>query len=430
MKKTILTISGMHCPSCNILIKEKFASLKNVKKVKADFKTQKAEVYYEGNLNVNKLDKLISPFGYQIVKNNIKEEFGGLSNWLDFFLILIIIILVYLIAKDIDIWPSFNYQSLSLPMVFLLGMIASASTCMATAGALYLAIAEKNSHWQTAVSFSVGRVFAYSFFGFLFGFLGKVLTSSLFFSSLLTIFIALMMIFLGLELAKVFSWQKFFGVSFFGKIFEFFEEKLSRYPRKMPFFLGAITYFLPCGFTQSIQVYSMGLGNPWLSSINMTVFAIGTIPLILLINQVKTIRQFNFYHYFLKTAGVLVFIVGLYYLTNVFSLYGINLDFFNSNKNKKANVSIINGKQEIKMIVDASGYNPNYFQVKRGVPVRWIIEGKNVLGCQGYFVVKQLGINQALKPGENIFEFTPKDNEPIYFSCGMGMYKGEIEVIN
>lgn len=176
----------------------------------------------------------------------------------------------------------------------------------------------------------------------------------------------------------------------------------------------------------------MGLGNSYLSALNMFVFSLGTIPLILFINQAVKIRQFNFYQYFLKVSGVLVFVFGLNYLSNFSTLFGVNIfdRLFSKNSTNIKNVKLINGRQEIRMIVDSRGYYPDYFQVKKNIPVRWIIEGKNVLGCQGYLVVPKIGISQVLKEGENIFEFIPKEEGIIGFSCGMGMYKGKIEVIN
>lgn len=431
MKKTILKIQGMHCPSCNILVEDKFKSLKNIKGVKANFKNQEAEIYFDGKINIDRLNKLIKPFGYEI-SNNIKEEFGGLNNWLDFVFILLVFIGFYFILKEINLLPNFNYSSLSLLTVFFLGIIASTSTCMATTGALYLAVSQKNNSFLTALNFSLGRIFSYGIFGFIFGIFGKQIINSIFFSGLLTFIIAFMMIFLGLELAKVFSWQKFFGLSIGSNLFRKIEEKIKKDSKITPFLLGASTYFLPCGFTQSVQVYAMGLGNLYLSALNMVVFSIGTIPLILFINQAIKIRQFNFYQYFLKISGVLIFVFGLNYLSNFLTIFGINIfdKFLLKSNNNIENVKLINEKQEIKMIVDSNGYYPSYFQVKKGIPVRWIIEGKNVLGCQGYLVVSKLNINQVLKEGENIFEFIPKEEGIIGFSCGMGMYKGIIEVKN
>ena len=42
IKKTILCIKGMHCPSCEILIQDKFKEMTNVTTVNPDFKKQEA----------------------------------------------------------------------------------------------------------------------------------------------------------------------------------------------------------------------------------------------------------------------------------------------------------------------------------------------------------------------------------------------------
>jgi len=428
VKKKTLKIEGMHCPSCEILVKKKFSQLKNIKDVKADFKKREAFIFYHGNVSEEKLNQLISPFGYQIKKKleEIKEPL--ITRLLEFFGISAFLILIYLILKELNFWPDISYQDLSLPLIFVLGILASTSTCMATAGALYLSLVRKSNNLVSALSFNLGRVLSYFFFGLVFGFLGKTFANSVLLGGVLTLIIALAMIFLGLDMTKIFSWQKYFGLNFTGKIFSYFEEKLKKYPRRMPFLLGSITYFLPCGFTQSVQLYVMGLGNPLFSAIYMMIFALGTVPLLMAINLALNIRKFYFYRYFLKTMGVLVFFVGVSYFVNFLNLFGLNYfdRFFNKNKVSIENVKIVDGKQVINMIVDSSGYIPNILLVKKDKPVKWIVYGKNVLGCQGYFVVPQLGISQALKEGENVFEFDPKDFSEITFSCGMGMYRGKI----
>ncbi|MDH7476043.1 MAG: sulfite exporter TauE/SafE family protein [Microgenomates group bacterium] len=430
MKQKKLKIKGMHCPSCNILVKDKFSQVKNITKIIADYKTQEAKIFYQGDISTEKLNQLIKPYGYMIV-DEVKEDKNFLNNIFEFLAISTILFFGYLILKEFNLWPSFSYSNLSLPLVFILGLIASTSTCMATAGALYLSIAKSKNDWPTALSFNTGRVLSYFLFGVIFGFLGKTISTSVYLGGMLTLIIALLMIFLGLDMAGIFSWQKYFGLNT-GRIFEFFDEKLKKYPRKMPFFLGLITYFLPCGFTQSVQVYVMSLANPWLSGVYMMVFAIGTVPLLMMINLALNIRQSNFYQYFLKIMGVLVFFVGASYIFNFLTLFNLNYfeRIFSKNSLKIKNVEMLDGKQIIKMDVVSSGYQPNSFAVKKNVPVKWIVNGVNVLGCQEYFVVPSLGISQALKEGENIFEFTAKDDKPIYFSCGMGMYRGKIEVIN
>jgi hypothetical protein len=190
-----------------------------------------------------------------------------------------------------------------------------------------------------------------------------------------------------------------------------------------------ITYFLPCGFTQATQVYALGLASPWQSALIMAVFALGTAPAILFIGSLRNLLKNTFYQYFMKVVAVGVLILGLYYVTNFLSIYGINLGFNNQAKSGSfSNVKVENGKQIINMEVVNSGYVPNYFTVKKGIPVKWVIDGKNVFGCQGYFVVPSLGISKALTEGKNLIEFTPTETGFINFSCGMGMYRGRIEV--
>ena len=132
----------------------------------------------------------------------------------------------------------------------------------------------------------------------------------------------------------------------------------------------------------------------------------------------------------MKVMAVGVLILGLYYTTNFLSIYGINLGINQVSKGTSSNVKIENGQQIINMDVISGGYSPNYFIVKKGIPVKWIVSGKNVFGCQGYFVVPKLGISKALAEGDNIFEFTPTETGFINFSCGMGMYRGRIEVFD
>ncbi|MDD5438517.1 MAG: hypothetical protein PHC70_05265, partial [Patescibacteria group bacterium] len=49
-------------------------------------------------------------------------------------------------------------------------------------------------------------------------------------------------------------------------------------------------------------------------------------------------------------------------------------------------------------------------------------------GCARSLVASAIGINSVLKPGANVFRFTPSRSGTIPFSCSMGMYRGEIVV--
>lgn len=434
LKKCTLYIKGMHCPSCEILITDKFKEMPNVTTVSSNFQKQEAEVYFTGHLDQDIVNKKIQPFGYEIGhktdKNEVQEPMS--KKVFEAFLIAVGLFLIYLTAKEINIIPDINITgSLNLFTVLFLGLVASISTCMATSGALFLStIGNKTNNLKQAVYFSIGRVISYAIFGFLAGVVGSIIITNLKFGTGLTLLAAIFMILLGLDMLKIVSFAAIIPFGATSNIFRKLEHSLIKDPHRSAFFLGAITYFLPCGFTQATQVYALGLASPWQSALTMAVFAIGTAPAILFIGSLRNLLKSNIYKYFMKIVAAGVLILGLYYISNFLAIYGINFTNKSNEPNKTYESNVVDGKQIINMDVVSSGYVPNYFSVKKGVPVKWIVNGKNVFGCQGYFVVPKLNIQKALEPGENIFEFTPEDSGFINFSCGMGMYRGRIEVID
>ena len=450
-KKTV-HIKGMHCPSCEILITDKFKEMANVTTVNSNFQKQEAEVYFSGHLDQDIINKKIQPFGYEIMerRNDIEDQEPLGKKILEAFLITIGLVLIYLIAKEINIIPAINITgNLNLLTVLFLGLVASISTCMATSGALFLSTLDNakskiqnpndksnpkskyNSNFSKAVAFSVGRIISYSIFGFFAGLIGSVIIINFKFGSVLTLLAAIFMILLGLDMLKIISFIAIIPFRVSSNIFRKLEHTLIKDPHKSAFFLGAITYFLPCGFTQATQVYALGLASPWQSALTMAVFALGTAPAILLIGHLRGLLKSTIYQSFMKVMAIGVLILGLYYTANFLSIYGVNLGFNQINKrDSSTNLKVENGKQIINMDVVSSGYVPNYFIVKKGIPIKWIVNGKNVFGCQGYFVVPSLGIQKALNEGENIFEFTPEESGFVNFSCGMGMYRGRIEVVD
>lgn len=440
LKKTTLYIQGMHCPSCDILIKDKFKEVVNIKEVKANHRTQEAEVCYVGTLDKNELNKQINEFGYQIT-DKVTESKEPLSKRLtDAGTIAILLFIVYFFAQEFKLLPDFNITSnLSLTTAFILGLVASTSTCMATSGALFLSTIGKLQNREAtvkeniipAISFNLGRILSYGAFGFLFGLMGKTVASSLQLGSFLSMFVALMMILIGLDMLKLFSFSSFFTFSFTKGIFEKLEHKFIKSPKKTSFFLGAITYLLPCGFTQAVTIYALGLANPVQSAIMLMVFALGTVPALIALGFASSFTKHSFYPMFQKVIGVLVFFIGISYTTNALALYGINVTGSTNTvaQAEDPNVKMENGYQIVNMSVTSKGYEPNMFTIKQGVPVRWIVNGENIFGCQGYLTAPKVNVQGALQVGKNTFEFTPKEKGPLVFSCSMGMFRGQFNVI-
>jgi len=437
-KKATFFVRGMHCPSCEILIKDKFLEENNIKEVKPDFKTCKVELAYVGTLDKTAINKKIIRFGYKIVdKQALFENVESLFKRIfDFFAISAMMMIIYFIGKEINIIPEINLSgNFNYLNAFILGLIASTSTCMATSGALFLATVGKlrnnensiKSNLLPAISFNLGRVISYGLFGLLAGIVGGLLLQKFNSGPILTLLIGVFMVFLGLDMSRIISIGSIIPAGATSGIFEKLEHQFLKNPKKTAFLLGAITYLLPCGFTQTVQVYVLGLGNPGQSALTMIVFALGTVPALLLVGSLTSLTQSKFYPFFMKAMGVLVFLIGINYFMNFLSLKGIS--FSPGITKELKSVKIENGIQIVNMEVNGYGYEPNEFTIKKNIAVKWTIDGKNVFGCQGFLVVPKLGIQKTLQPGNNIIEFTPTETGPLFFSCSMGMYRGKFEVI-
>jgi len=91
-----------------------------------------------------------------------------------------------------------------------------------------------------------------------------------------------------------------------------------------PILLGASTFFLPCGFTQSMQLYSLTTGNFINGAITMFVFALGTLPVLALISfaSVKLSSSLQSKLFF-KTAGFIVLFFALFNFLGALTALGL-----------------------------------------------------------------------------------------------------------
>ena len=106
----------------------------------------------------------------------------------------------------------------------------------------------------------------------------------------------------------------------------------------------------------------------------------------------------------------------------------------NQTKNASNSTPLLEGKQVIKMTVYADRYEPEYFTVKAGVPVRWEITSSGQGGCASGALIARGLINGSqiyLNPEQGqvaVAEFTPPSPGVYRFSCPMNMIRGKIVV--
>jgi plastocyanin domain-containing protein len=190
---------------------------------------------------------------------------------------------------------------------------------------------------------------------------------------------------------------------------------------------GALTFFLPCGFTQTMQLYAVSTGSFSKGAFVMFLFAVGTAPGLLGIGGLSSFFTGQKARVFFATAGLAVILLGAFNISNASNLLSFPI---NQPSTLAGTESVLNGQfQEVRMTQDDNGYLPNQFVIKKGIPVKWIINSVSQYSCASYLIMSSYDISQALTPGENIIEFTPTKAGEIKFSCSMGMYRGTFTVI-
>ena len=449
-------VSGMHCASCEVLIEKKLAALKEIKSVEASVDKGSVFIVYDGEKpNTNRLNKIFRRENYFFSDQPIKiaEKKGGN----DFFTIAgtaLFIIAGFFLLKNSGLAGLINVNSTSsLPMFFLLGLLAGVSTCAALVGGLILSMSkqwaelysEKNSTLekiQPHLMFNVGRLVSYAILGSVIGALGSKFQISLTFTTVLIIAVSVMMFFLALQMLGVKTFRKFqFTMPKF--ITRRLADETKFQGKQMPFLMGALTFFLPCGFTITAQGLALISGGAIQGALIMLFFALGTLPALLAIglSSVKFCRQPHLANRFLRIAGVLVLFFALYNINAQLNVLGFSsfsdIKLNSGNQSSAANSTeglppIVNGKQILKMSASASGYKPNYLKVKAGLPVRWEITDIGTSGCTNAIISKSLFSGEiSLTPGKtSIKEFTPTKPGKYKFSCWMGVVSGTIEVVD
>lgn len=451
-RRIYLMIRGMTCASCEILLEKKWSKLPGVIRVQVIAKKGKALVVTDGTgYSPAELQKALESTQYQVsyaTKGTLNAARERTQPRPTFFALVgyfsVAAIIFWIFSRTGAFTTPSVGSGLTLGTAFLIGLVASISSCAATVGGLLISTigefhdSARASRWQRGVPvliFIGGRLLSYAFFGGVLGVLGKALSPSPIVTGLIVGAAAVYMIVAGLDMLGITPrWLKAIlpqlptsfarGMMRFGERSKFFS----------PFIVGVATFFVPCGFTQALQLYALTLHNPALSAALLFVFALGTSPMLMVIGWTMQSVRGSIRALFFHGAGALIFIMGIANVSNAFTIAGYPLSF-NFLKSSTASETIQPlppleaGIQVVRMAVGYAGYSPNQFSVRVGVPVKWIIDGSQGGGCAMAFQAPQLGIRQILSRGENVIEFTAPNPGTYQFSCSMGMYRGSITAV-
>lgn len=387
----------------------------------------------------------------------------------------IVLVGILLVLNQLEFLPQrFGVSDdMSYALVFVIGLVASISTCMAVTGGLLVAVAAKYNETSASLTsaqrlkphiyFNAARIISYTILGGAIGSLGSALTLSLEINGILTIAASAVMILLGLQMLKLLPSMTRF-IPTMPKAFSHRIHDLAEHETKGgAFVLGAATFFLPCGFTQALQLYVLSKASFATGALTMLAFSLGTLPALLSLSAVSSFATGAFQRHFLKIAGVVVVVLGI--LNIQYGLVLTSGDMSSAPAASKTERSSVAPKERVAaptmqipdeqpeatrqgavkpptapmdkaadqratapakqfavMRIVGFDYIPNRFTVTQGVPVEWRIDASEAAGCGRILIAPKLGVRKLLSSNSTtIISFTPEETGEFGFNCGMGM---------
>jgi sulfite exporter TauE/SafE/copper chaperone CopZ len=449
-----VAIDGMTCRACELTVEKKFKALPGVRRVRVNAAQGWARIETDGaGPDRSALAAAVEDDGYAVRDGEpraAKPKPGALE-------LAALFGTVLLAAKALGSLGVFSAASTAglgngatgFVAAMLLGLVAGSSSCLAVSGGLMLSMAGEYrerygartgiARMTPVFAFLAGRVVSYGALGGAIGALGRAFTPSPLATGAITLLAAAAMIVMGLDLLGIApAWLKNLMPRLpkaLGR--KVLEAKGAEHPA-MPFFLGAATFFIPCGFTQALQIYALSAGGFARGAAILGGFAVGTVPALLALGWASSSLKGKAGELFLKFSGAVVVVLGLWNVQNGLTVTGhpLTLPHFapaavaTTQGTADPNVRLENGKQKIVMrLTDAAPYYApsDHFDVKAGVPVNLEVDGSGG-GCRSVFQIPEAGVELPLTKDVNTVEFTPDKPGTLTFSCAMGMYRGTLNV--
>lgn len=333
----VFHISGMHCKSCIVSIEEECKKISNIESAHVSLANHTLEItgsFVDSPKKIAEdLTKTMHNRGY--VFSLEKKKHGAL--WGDFIYALpiaIAIVFTFILLQKAGLANLITSSRVSYGTAFVIGLIASVSSCLAVVGGLVLSFsassAKEGGTWRTQSLFHIGRLGGFFILGGLVGVAGNYLHLGLTANIAMSGIVVLVMLILGINLLDIFHFTKRMQPTMPARFSKHIVSGSNHDHYLAPALVGIGTFFLPCGFTQSMQIYALSTGSFTQGAFTMFIFALGTLPMLSLLS----FGSLNIAHkawkgIFFKTAGIIVITLAVLNLANALATAGIINPIFN-----------------------------------------------------------------------------------------------------
>ncbi|RYU57035.1 sulfite exporter TauE/SafE family protein [Methylolobus aquaticus] len=332
-------------------------------------------------------------------------------------------------------------RDISYGLLFLVGFLTGFH-CVGMCGPLIVgyttqdATAGRRSH-VSHLLYGVGKTLSYTVIGGLFGALGDVIAFTPPMQSAVGVASGVFLILFGLHMLNLFPSLRRFHIRTPQFLMRFVGTEYRKH-RNQPFVVGLLNgLMIICGPLQAMYVMAAGTGSAFDGAATLFFFGLGTLPLLLGFGFLASLLSTNLTPKLLKASGVIVVVLGAVMLNRGLALAGSGMAFDALAARVSqmlapvaADTALSETEQMIRMEVLVGRYSPNQFTLRKGVPVKWVIDGKELNECNRSIVVPAYGLTFTLQPGQQTIEFTPTEPGVVPWSCSMGVIPGSFIVVD
>lgn len=329
-------VNGMHCKACVLLSESELAEHPKVVSAKSSLRTRSVEI--RGDFGDRPPEDIAEELSAFLSEHTLSTTVHKRHvDWDEFGVAVPIVIscaAVFVLLQEIGLVNLVSGDSVTYGMAFLVGIIASLSTCMAIVGGLVLSIsatfARLGDRTKPQALFHIGRIASFLVLGGVIGLLGSAFRLSSTGSFVLSLTVALFMLALGINLLDVFRWSNHLQPSMPRFVSKRALGATNLTHAFTPALVGGATFFLPCGFTQAMQFYAVSTGSLVAGALTMFFFALGTLPALALLSFTSlAVRTRTSQGVFFKTAGLLVILFAVFNVVNSLAAIGVIEPVFN-----------------------------------------------------------------------------------------------------
>ena len=318
-------VNGMHCNACILLTESELQEHPSVSSAKSSLHTRSVEICGDfGDMSIEtiaeELTSVLAKHGYSLSV----EKKARRVRWEDFVIavpVAFLFAVLFIVLQKVGLVNLINTSSVSYGTAFIIGVIASLSTCMAVVGGLVLSMSATFAREGDAVRpqllFHGGRIVSFFVLGGIIGAIGSAFALNTTMTFVLSLVIGTVMLIMGINLLDLFPWAKRLQIGM-PRFLSKHALGVSKFNHRLtPLLVGMATFFLPCGFTQSMQIYTLSTGSFFTGALTMLSFALGTLPVLALISFSSfSIQNSPKAGIFFKSAGLIVIMFALFNLIN------------------------------------------------------------------------------------------------------------------